>query len=140
MCSTPGQPYEFAGDDPLNWTDPTGDLPHKPPKQGTGKKNKDKHEKGEARQQKDQARSNNPNKRRPQNPQQNKAALVTVTPSAEFGPAQQAQVMSQSQLSQLDSNGLQFSVQFPELQAPPAPALGLVGILVVGGVVVLAFG
>jgi hypothetical protein len=64
--------------------------------------------------------------------------LVSVTPSAELGPKQEPQSMTTHQLSQLSGPSLQF--QFPTLQAPPAPALGLLGTILVGGVVLAAAG
>jgi hypothetical protein len=61
--------------------------------------------------------------------------LVTVTPSAELGPAQQPQYLTTHQLNELNSASTQF--HFPALQAPPPAALGLFGTVLVGGAIVL---
>lgn len=89
--ATTGQPYAFTGDDPLNATDPLGLFPHKKKKQSTGKSKTGRHQRGEARQKADQARSNNPNKRQAPADQSTQGAqapdpqgknYMTVTPSA----------------------------------------------------------
>jgi len=149
-----GQPYELTGDDPLNSTDPLGLAQNNKQirkvirgLERTVQKHVDKirnnpGSRDVAHWQDEidaaQERIERLSKRLPGN-----SAMVSVTPSAEMGPAQHAQQLeSQGALASMAAraNSVSVSVSVPALRPPPQAALGLLGTIIVGGALFLAFG
>jgi hypothetical protein len=143
-----GQPYAFTGDDPLNSTDPLG-LAKGGPQNKTSKEFEEysnaellklyKSLKGRLAKEQAELKQKlqtelKARKLRGSSGGGGPIKMVAVTPSAELGPAQRTLEVPVSDL--LNPT---VSVSF-QLNPPPAPALGLLGLILVGGTVALAAG